>query len=92
MSKFNIGMQVTSRSVFEEMQDNSQFSKDVSKAFTQYINGNWGIVCKEDAEMNEAAIKYGGRIFAKYNTCIGAIYIITEADRSVTTILFPDEY
>ena len=52
-----------------------------------------GITCEEDAEMNTEAVNNGDdRILAVYKTCKGNIWIITEWDRSVTTILFPSEY
>ena len=42
--------------------------------------------------MNDEALEIGERIVAKYETCEGDIFIITEWDRSVTTILFTHEY
>lgn len=47
---------------------------------------------EEDKQMNDDALSTGNRIFAAYHTCKGKIYIITEWDRSATTILFADEY
>ena len=50
-------------------------------------------MCEEDKQMNDEAIKSGNdRILAAYETSKGNIYIITEHDRSATTILFADEY
>jgi hypothetical protein len=55
--------------------------------------GNWGIVGKEDWQENDLSVKNGYRILSAYNTASGIkIWCITEADRSVTTILLPDEY
>jgi hypothetical protein len=93
MSKFNLGKLVSTRRVADLLADNKQFARDVTIALGKYTNCNWGIICKEDAAMNDDAVKSSNdRIFAKYETSEGAIYIITEWDRSVTTILFPDEY
>lgn len=47
---------------------------------------------EEDMQSNFDAIKYGGRIFTTYIVEGEKIWIITEADRSSTTILFPSEY
>ena len=47
---------------------------------------------QEDIEANSEALRNGERLFAAYETSEGKIWIITEADRSATTILFPDEY
>ena len=55
--------------------------------------GDWGNVCDEDKELNDAALKDGSRLLSAYETSKGVkIWIITEADRSVTTALLPEEY
>lgn len=61
--------------------------------------GDWGDVCASDAAMNDDAIDNGddaddrGRVLSSYQTALGdRIWVITEADRSATTILLPDEY
>jgi hypothetical protein len=67
----------------------------------RHMMGDWGCVCEEDAKTNNEAVKAGFRILSAYaidetKPCKGygdnTIWIITEADRSVTTFLFPDEY
>ncbi len=64
----------------------------------RHEEGDWGKVCAEDRESNERALTSGRRIFSVYE-CGPAhqeygqkIYVITEADRSVTTVLWPWEY
>lgn len=65
----------------------------INKALNEYIRKDWGILCDEDKALNDQALKYGSRIFAKYTDFAGNdFYIITESDRSVTTILLPEEY
>ena len=68
---------------------------------TRHHKGDWGVVDGEDKETNDKAIEYGNRILSAYpidkdKPCKGwgdnTIWIITEADRSVTTILLPSEY
>jgi hypothetical protein len=55
--------------------------------------GDWGTVDAEDQQENEAALIYGLRLLSSYVLSDGTkIWIITEADRSRTTILLPDEY
>lgn len=50
-------------------------------------------MCEEDKQMNDEAVRSGNnRILASYETSKGKIYIITEHDRSATTILFANEY
>ena len=55
--------------------------------------GDWGEICPEDRLANDEALKNGTRLLSAYRTSLGiAIWIITESDFSVTTILLPDEY
>ena len=90
--KFELGQIVMTRGIADEMESET-FAKQVTEALKKYANGNWGITCEEDAEMNDDAVKNGDeRILAVYETCKGNIWIITEWDRSVTTVLFPSEY
>lgn len=89
-----IGYLAMTRSILNDMGDNKQFAKDVAEAIKRYVHQDFSdMESEEDIEMNRQAIESGeGRIFATYNTCLGKIYIITEADRSATTILYPSEY
>lgn len=55
--------------------------------------GNWGIVGKDDWQENDFSVKNGFRILSAYKTVRGIkLWLITEADRSTTTILLPEEY
>ena len=54
--------------------------------------GDWGEVPPEDARENERSLKHGWRVLSSYAVGEGKVWIITEADRSYTTILLPDEY
>lgn len=83
---------VITKGIDNAMKESKTFVKEIDDACGKYIKKDWGNLCEEDRVVNEDAIKYGGRVFASYNTVKGKIYIITEADRSVTTILFADEY
>jgi len=65
---------------------------EIMHAMQLFCLGNWGRMSEEDKEMNELALKDGGRLMGTYKTCKGKVWIITEADRSVTTVLFPREY
>jgi hypothetical protein len=58
----------------------------------RHATGNWGDLTEEDKEANDAALKDGSRILSAYGKGSKKVWIITEADRSVTTILRPDEY
>jgi hypothetical protein len=59
----------------------------------RHQTGDWGHVCDADRQSNEEAIQLGGRILSAYRTLKGAnLWVVTEADRTVTTILTPEEY
>ena len=73
--------------------NNPKLHKEVTTALHRYLQGDWGSLCAEDKQMNDNAVKNNNdRILAKYPTCNGNIYIITEWDRSYTTILYCNEY
>ncbi len=59
----------------------------------RHVNGDWGDVPEDDKQENEFSVEHGFRILSAYTTSAGdRIWIITEADRSATTILLPSEY
>jgi hypothetical protein len=58
----------------------------------RHATGDWGDLCAFDRRQNEIALREGYRIFSSYDVPAGRVWIITEADRSVTTILLPEEY
>ena len=59
----------------------------------RHARGDWGDVCAEDAAANERSITQGFRILSAYTLKSGGrLYVITEADRSATTVLMSDEY
>jgi hypothetical protein len=60
---------------------------------TRHASGDWGDVDAEDKAANDRAVLEGARLLSAYHLTDGTrIWIITEADRSVTTVLLPDEY
>ncbi len=67
-------------------------SVDPSKLLARHQNGDWGDLCAEDQKMNDRDLREGGRLFSAYDTPAGRVWIITEADRSSTCILKPEEY
>ena len=59
----------------------------------RHVQGDWGDLGTEDKQENEFSIQNGFRILSAYSTSAGEkIWIITEADRSATTLLLPEEY
>lgn len=73
----------------------------VACCLERHQSGDWGEVPKEDAKENKLALKHGNRIMSSYYihpedkvppSLDGKFWIITEADRSATTVLLPSEY
>ena len=59
----------------------------------RHQQGDWGEVCAEDKALNDRAVKEGTRLLSAYTLNTGKTFrIITEADRSSTTFLLPEEY
>ena len=59
----------------------------------RHSSGDWGDMCQDDKDLNDHALAMGeGRLFSSYVTGKGRIWVITEADRSITTVLLPSEY
>jgi hypothetical protein len=58
----------------------------------RHATGDWGELCAFDRRQNQIALREGYRVFSSYDVPTGRVWVITEADRSVTTILLPEEY
>jgi hypothetical protein len=59
----------------------------------RHARGDWGEICEEDRKENELSLVEGFRLMSVYTTASGdKFWIITEADRSATTVLMPDDY
>jgi len=66
---------------------------DAWEALVRHTRGDWGNISKRDAIANDDAISYGGRVLSKYCDRRGATFwISTDAERTATTVLLPDEY
>ncbi len=93
MLLFDLGRTIMTRRVADLFNEDRVFRKFVNESFRKYCNADWGETCEEDEELNYQALKTGDRILAVYKKeGFETIWIITESDRSATTILFPDEY
>lgn len=89
-----IGTLLMTAGISEAVKGSPANSAEVMKALTRYTGGDWGDLGEDDKALNDKAVRDPGsdRILAKYSLSIGDIYIITEWDRSYTTILFCNEY
>ncbi len=93
MKEFKLGLLTITKGVDFRMRDDPKFAHFVKRSLGRYKAGDWGDTCEEDAKSNDYAVKHGERILAVYDYDKETkIWIITEWDRSVTTILYPSEY
>ena len=92
--RFELGSIYATNGVNNKIEVDDEFAKFVSKSFARHCNGDWGDLDEDDKAMNDRALKFNDdRLFSKYEyDGETSIYIITEWDRSATTILFPSEY
>lgn len=58
----------------------------------RHLRGDWGDLCDDDKKANDQALLHGSRILSAYVFTQGKVWIITECDRSATTVLLPSEY
>ena len=69
-----------------------EWGREGARLLDRHRWGDWGDLCADDKQANEDALNHGARILSHYVTPGGRLYVITEADRSSTTILRPEEY
>jgi hypothetical protein len=86
--KFELGQIVVTPAVLKKVP-----KIEIEFCLTRHAQGNWGDLSEEDQEVNEEALRNGDKILSAYRSSAGIrFWIITEADRSVTTILLPGDY
>ena len=88
-SRFPLGQLVITPGALERLS-----AKEIQLALNRHATGDWGELPEEDERENQRALARGGRLFSAYRSEDGRtrFYVITEADRSVTTALLPEEY
>lgn len=84
---FELGQVVMTRGAYNTFNE-----AQIISCITRHVFGDFGNLCYEDVKTNCEAIIYGNRILSSYNLPEGKLWIITEADRSYTTCLLPEEY
>lgn len=92
---FSTGNFYATAGVAERMRYDRGFARHVQASIGRYLRCDWGDTCKEDKLENDYALTHGERILAEYRDEAHddwRIWIITEWDRSATTVLFPEEY
>lgn len=87
---FPVGACVATPGALDAMQGDRDLAHML---IARHMYGDWGDVCADDAAANESALRHGSRLMSVYRLVGGeTLWLITEADRSVTTLLTPDEY
>jgi len=90
LPKFSLGRIVATPGALEAVQEANQ---NPFEFIQRHQSGDWGNLCEEDKRENEFSLKNGFRLLSAYRTLHDVkVWIITEADRSVTTLLLPHEY
>lgn len=96
---FGLGNVVATRNVWELIDSNEKFAQFVTICMSRYIANDWGDICEEDWKANDDALIHGERLLASYKIPLeieevfeDRLWIITEWDRSATTLLFPGDY
>ena len=88
--RFPLGRVVATVGALAALVDAGQAPREFIR---RHVCGDWGDIDSEDRAANEEALKLGLRIFSAYRTSDGVkIWVITEADRSATTVLLPSDY
>ena len=87
---FDLGQLVATPGALAALEKTGQNAMDL---LSRHVRGDWGELPKEDREENNLSLEKGFRLVSSYRTTAGdKIWVITEADRSVTTLLLPEEY
>ena len=85
---FDLGQVVATPGVLQMVS-----KREIQNFLYRHCHGDWGCVCPEDAEENWVSLRDGYRLFSAYVSSKDVhVWVITEADRSCTTVLLPEEY
>ena len=80
------------RGVNDLVAQDEEFARFIYETLKRHAAGDWGDLAEEDKKENEFSLDKNLRLLSAYKRGNQKIWIITEADRSATTILFPEEY
>ena len=86
--KFSLGQIVATPNALSQIPND-----EILVALSRHVRGDWGTLDAEDMQSTERALKGEGRLFSAYLSAQSIkFWIITECDRSVTTVLLPEDY
>lgn len=87
--RFTLGQIVATPAVLEHLE---RHGVNASEYLNRHVRGDWGEVPQDDAAENEFAVTRRLRLLSSYTIAGERVWIITEADRSSTCLLYPSEY
>lgn len=88
LSLFEAGRIVATQGVMRDVDPES-----LLQGLERHLTGDWGDLDVRDRRQNDLALQYGVRLFSRYRSPGGSYFwIITEHDRSITTVMLPEEY
>ena len=88
--KFPLGQTVATPGALRALQEAGQ---SPAEFLARHVSADWGEICAEDGKLNDGAVVNGERVLSAYRTARNVrLWVITEADRSSTCILLPEEY
>ncbi len=95
--RFKPGTLIMTQGIAQAVENNTSFAAYSAGCMKRHLDGDWGDLSDEDRDSNNRALVDGNRLFSSYKLPSPVngqdkIWIITEADRSTTTVLFPNEY
>lgn len=90
-AQFELGQIVATASVAERMESDQAFRYFVEISLKRFVKCDWGLICDDDKTAMDNAVTNGSMLMGSYRSNGIEIWIITEWDRSVTTVLFPHE-
>ena len=86
---FTLGQVVATPAVLDHF---AEHDIDMRTCIARHVTGDFGNLDDSDKAANRKAIQFGSRVFSAYDIAGRRVWIITEADRSATTLLFSSEY
>lgn len=99
-TSFQSGQHLMSRAINDLSMAHKEFALFLFECLTRHLKGDWGDCCPEDIATNEEALLNGDRLFSVYHLpqelnnihTNDKLWIITEANRQYTTVIFPNDY
>lgn len=86
-AKFPLGRTFVTANAAELLEE-----EKIGAMLTRHVSGDWGDLDDADKLLNEHALQNGARLLSRYDVGGSVFYVITEHDRSVTTVLLPEDY